>query len=229
MVISGPTNLDPIGPTGLRNALSGTAVRRSEEGVGAPEQAEIAQSRVKNLLETGLRLNNQQFQQVEAEVTRTQIAGQGIRTAIGRLEALREQVEGLPEGAPVPTDSARETLNRIQGDLGARFQEEPATPTLNLASLGLSDIPERQREEALVRIDEALSQLDSAAGAVDQQRVAEEQRIAALNVERENLNAPVTGRVSADVEENLARVQESLPTQRVGVNVGRESVLALIT
>lgn len=229
MAINGPSNLDPIGPTGLRNALSGTAVRRSEEGQTPPEQAEISQSRVKNLLETGLRLNNQQFQQIEAEVTRSQIAAQGIRTATSRLEGLREQVESLPEGAPVPAENAREVLNRVANDLSARFQDEAATPTLNVESLGLAEVPEVQREGALVRIDGALSQLDEAAATNEQQLAAEEQRVAALGVERENLNASVTGSVSADVDENLARVQESLPTQRVGVNVGRESVLALIT
>jgi hypothetical protein len=184
---------------------------------------------VKNLLETGLRLNNQQFQQVEAEVTRSQVAAQGIRTAANRLQAFREQVENLPEGTAVPADAAREVLGQVAGDLGAQFQDEPVNPTLNTESLGLTQLPDVQREGALVRIDGALSRLDDAAAANEQELAAETQRIAALGVERENLNAPVTGQVSGDVEENLARVQDNLPAQQVGLNVGRESVLALIS
>lgn len=228
MVMGGPGNVDPIGSVPLRGAFSGTAVRRTGGEAEAGQSADSSRPRIRNLLETGLRLNNGRVQEVQAEITRNQLSAQNIDQARGVLSQFRRFIEDQELGSELPPVLTATALRRTSDILGNSFQGQSLNQGLSVAELGLENLPGLRREEALVTLDQALQQLNNAAQQAETRQAEEQNRLAALNVERENLTAAVSGRIGGNVRENLDELLAHLPETGARFNLGRENVLILI-
>lgn len=228
MAITGPHNLEPIGLTALKSPLTGASIRRVAAAAQEQEPAESARLRVRNLFETGLRLNNQKLQEVQSDITRNQLSGQNIRIAQEVLTQLRITIEELDLNARIEENVVQEPLRNVASLPDKEFQGESLSPGLDLSKLGLDQLAGTRRETALARLDGALAILSEAAEQNDANSGAAYSQLAALTVERENLTASISQEPGGSASDNLVRIREELDTSSLRVSVGRESVFALI-
>lgn len=228
MAITGPRDLEPIGPSPLRSALSGANVRRIASVSKEQGPAETASLRVRNLFETGLRLNNQKLQEVQGEITRNQLARQNLGEATGLLTRLREAIESQELNSRVESELVSGPVRTVATLLGKDFQGDRLTPEADATSLEIDQLDDARRETALARLDGALEKLDTALRDREARVSADSARLSALTVERENLTASISQDSGGDVNDNLSRIREELDAASLRVSVGRENVFALI-